>query len=76
MVLDLDKTDPANWSNTPFDTGLTNYTDAEIWEVHIRDFSNKISTSKYKGKYLAFTENALTNANGIAVGVDLSIIHN
>lgn len=70
MVLDLDKTDPEGWSGEAFDTGLENYTDAEIWEVHVRDFSNKITSSKYKGKYLAFTETGLTNANGIPVGVD------
>lgn len=70
MVINLDKTDPTGWSNLPFDTGLENYTDAEIWEVHIRDFSNKISSSNYKGKYLAFTETGLENGNGIPVGVD------
>ncbi|MDE7439724.1 MAG: type I pullulanase [Clostridia bacterium] len=70
MVLDLDKTDPEGWSNTPFDSGIENYTDAEIWEVHVRDFSNKITNSQYKGKYLAFTETGLKNANGISVGVD------
>ncbi len=69
MVLDLDKTDPVGWSGASFDTGLNNYTDAQIWEVHIRDFSNKISGSKYKGKYLAFTETGLTE-NGVPVGVD------
>ncbi len=70
MVLNLDKTDPDGWTNEPFDSGLENYTDAEIWEVHIRDFSNKITNSEYKGKYLAFTETGLKNANGIPVGVD------
>ena len=69
MILNLDKTDPVGWSNTPFDTGLENYTDAEIWEVHIRDFSNKITSSNYKGKYLAFTETGL-KMNGVSVGVD------
>lgn len=69
MILDLDKTDPDGWSNTPFDSGLENYTDAEIWEVHIRDFSNKITPSRYKGKYLAFTETGL-KMNGVLVGVD------
>lgn len=70
MVLNLSKTDPDGWSDTPFDAQVKNYTDAEIWEVHVRDFSNKISTSRYKGKYLAFTETGLKNANGISVGVD------
>ena len=71
MILDLDETDPAGWTTTPFDNpNVENYTDAQIWEVHIRDFSNTIESSKYKGKYLAFTETGLTNENGIPVGLD------
>ena len=71
MILDLDKTDPDGWDSTPFDNpAVENYTDAEIWEIHIRDFSNKISSSQYKGKYLAFTETGLTNSSGMPVGID------
>ncbi len=71
MILDLDKTDPENWNGNPFEVpNVENYTDAQIWEVHIRDFSNKIESFKHKGKYLAFTETGLKNANGKAVGVD------
>ncbi|MGN0814136.1 MAG: type I pullulanase [Candidatus Coproplasma sp.] len=71
MILDLDSTDPEGWTNVPFDNpAVENYTDAEIWEVHVRDFSNKIESSQYKGKYLAFTETGLTNENGLPVGVD------
>lgn len=74
MIVDLDKTDPAGWTNNLFvpktaTGGKFNYTDAELWEIHVRDFSNKITNSKYKGKYLAFTETGLTE-NGIPVGVD------
>jgi len=71
MIVDLDATDPDGWSNEPFDNpNVENYTDAQIWEVHIRDFSNKITDSKYKGKYLAFTETGLKNKNNIPVGID------
>ena len=69
MVVDLDLTDPAGWDNDQVVT-LEKYTDATIWEVHVRDFSNTITTSKYPGKYLAFTERGLTNSAGISVGVD------
>ncbi len=69
MVIDLDKTDPAGWENDKV-VELESYTDAILWEVHVRDFSNKISQSNYKGKYLAFTEKGLTNAAGISVGMD------
>ena len=69
MVVDLSTTDPENW-DTSFKTGITSYSEAVIWEVHVRDFSNTINDSQYKGKYLAFTERGLTNENGISVGVD------
>ena len=73
MVVDLDKTNPANWDDANFDPKMDNYSDAFIWEIHIRDFSNQISTSKYPGKYLAFTETGLTNQHGVSVGVDYLI---
>ena len=70
MVVDLDQTNPEGWTDVNFDSGIKSYSDAVIWEVHVRDFSNKISSSKYKGKYLAFTERGLTNSAGVPVGVD------
>ncbi len=74
MVVDLDSTDPEGWeADRAFTTGIDNYTDATIWEVHVRDFSNKISSSQYKGKYLAFTEKGLTNSAGVPVGIDYLI---
>ena len=72
MILDMDSaaTKPTNWSTENFvPANYENYTDAEIWEVHIRDFSNQIKASQYKGKYLAFTEKGLTE-NGVPVGID------
>ena len=69
MVIDLDSTDPADWENDKVVT-LEKYTDATIWEIHVRDFSNTIAESQYKGKYLAFTEHGLSNASGVSVGVD------
>ena len=76
MVVDLDKTNPNGWTDDNFDPTLggtvnfDSYSDAFIWEIHIRDFSNMLESSQYKGKYLAFTETGLTNANGIPAGVD------
>ncbi len=70
MVIDLSLTDPEGFRDEAFDPGLSSYRDAVIWEVHVRDFSNRISASQYPGKYLAFTETGLTNAAGEAVGVD------
>ena len=70
MVIDLVSTDPEGFRDETFDLGLTSYRDAVIWEVHVRDFSNRIASSQYPGKYLAFTETGLTNAAGLPVGVD------
>jgi pullulanase len=69
MVVDLSRTNPDGWG-ADFSTGIDSYSDAIIWEVHVRDFSNKIAASQYKGKYLAFTERGLVNENGESVGVD------
>ena len=70
MVVDLSRTNPDGWKSDNFATGIKTYSDAVIWEVHVRDFSNKIASSDYKGKYLAFTERGLVNEHGQPVGVD------
>ena len=70
MVIDLDSTDPVGFENDTFYSDLETYQDAVIWEVHVRDFSNRIEGSSYPGKYLAFTETGLKNASGEPVGVD------
>ncbi len=69
MVVDLSRTNPDGWGSVSYMT-TARYTDAIIWEVHVRDFSNKISQSRYKGKFMAFTERGLKNSAGISVGVD------
>ena len=70
MVIDLDTTDPEGFADDTFVDSIESYRDAIIWEVHVRDFSNRIEGSKYPGKYLAFTEKGLKNASGEAVGID------
>ncbi len=70
MVTDLRQTDPDGFRDSAFDSGIRTYEDAVIWEVHVRDFSNCLSSSAFPGKYLAFTETGLTNASGIPAGVD------
>ncbi len=70
MVVDLALTNPEGWGEHSFTSSIDSYSDAIIWEVHVRDFSNKIASSQYKGKYLAFTERGLTNEHGQPVGVD------
>ena len=70
MVVDLSLTDPEGWEKATLADPVDHYTEAIIWEVHVRDFSNTIASSRYPGKYLAFTETGLVNEHGEAVGVD------
>ena len=70
MVVDLALTNPDGWADDSVREDIKSYSDAVIWEVHVRDFSNMIEKSKYKGKYLAFTERGLKNEHGQSVGID------
>ncbi|MGN1113078.1 MAG: type I pullulanase, partial [Acutalibacteraceae bacterium] len=65
MVVDLDSTDPQGWENDAYQL-VPNQTDANIWEVHVKDFSYDASSGvseANRGKYLAFTEKG-TTVNG------------
>lgn len=64
MVADMDLTNPEGWNDDRYVDNIDSYSDAIVWEVHVRDFSNKDPQSKYKGKYLAFTETGHSNQNG------------
>lgn len=58
MVVDLDSTDPDNWENDKY-VLLNNSTEAIVWEIHVRDFSNQSNSGiseEHRGKFLAFTE--------------------
>ena len=77
MVVDLSLTNPEGWeADQKFSTNIDSYSDAIVWEIHIRDFSNKIdfgseeANEKYQGKYLAFTQEGLVNEHGVPVGID------
>lgn len=62
MIVDLDDTDPEEWSDDSFKR--VNYaSDAIVWEVSVRDFSAAESSGvseKNRGKFLAFTESDTT----------------
>ena len=80
VVVDLDRTDPAQWSaKKPAFSGKA--TDAIIYELHVRDLSMDSSSgipAADKGKYSAFTL-LNTTYNGIKTGVsaikDLGVTH-
>nr|WP_255882218.1 MULTISPECIES: type I pullulanase [unclassified Ruminococcus] len=65
MVIDLDSTDPDGWSSDKH-VLYSEQTDANIWEVQVRDFSISDTSGvsdAYQGKYLAFTQGG-TKVNG------------
>lgn len=65
MIVDLDSTDPEGWENDTYKL-VPNQTDANIWEIHVKDFSYDASSGvseANRGKYLAFTETG-TTVNG------------
>ena len=80
VVVDLAKTNPANWKKTkPAFSGKT--VDAVIYELHVRDFSIDASSgipAAHRGKFLAFT-NLNTSFNGQKTGIsaikDLGVTH-
>ena len=76
MVIDLDSTDPEGWENDTNPNAGLNFTDAVIWELHVRDFSIDTSSGisdSNRGKYLAFTEEGTTNSAGQSTGVDYMV---
>lgn len=70
MVVDLATTNPENFISDAYQAIIDTYSNAVVWEVHVRDFSNMNPQSKYKGKYLAFTETGLKNSSGFSTGID------
>lgn len=69
MIYNPQKTNPENWKN---DKGpvLHSFTDAIIYEIHVRDFSiAENSEIKNKGKYLGFTEERTKTRAGISTGL-------
>ena len=70
MVVSLPETDPEGFSADTFCSSVNAYNEAVIWEVHVRDFSDMLASSRYPGKYLAFTESGLTNSSGEPAGLD------
>ncbi len=79
MIFNPQKTNPANWE-TDSNPKLKNFTDAVIYEVHVRDFSvAENSGIQYKGKFLGFTEENTQTQNGTATGLshlkELGVTH-
>lgn len=73
MVLDLNSTDPEGWDNDRNPNPLKSYTDAVLYELHVRDFSideaSGISIPN-RGKFLGLTEHGTHTPNGTPTGLD------
>ena len=73
MVIDLDSTDPKGWERDDNPNKLRSYTDAVLYELHVRDFSIDPSSgvsSANRGKFLALTETGTKTAKGTPTGID------
>ncbi len=70
MVVDLSRTDPDGWDGDR-PVKLDSYTDAVIYELHVRDFSSDESGNfMLRGKFGAFCEKGVTNGFSDVIGLD------
>lgn len=81
MVINFDNTNPNNWTYGSRPDTMTNYTDAIIYEIHVRDYTTHESwngTEAYRGKFLGLTERG-TSFQGVTTGldhiIDLGVTH-
>ncbi|MEM8782286.1 MAG: type I pullulanase [Planctomycetota bacterium] len=75
VVLDMDRTDPAGWGETP--NPLVEYkTDEVIYEVHVRDYSvfDETAPESIRGKYLGMIHENSGDAS-FADGVSTGLTH-
>lgn len=71
MVIDLASTNPEGWDNDSNPNADMPYTDAIIYELHIRDLSSDSSSGiTNTGKFLGLTETGTTTSGGIPTGID------
>ena len=73
MIIDLNSTNPKGWDKDRNPNPLKSYTDAILYELHVRDFSidetSGVSPAN-RGKYLAFTENGTKTPSGAPTCMD------
>lgn len=73
MIIDLKSTDPQEWEWDKNPNPLKSYTDAILYELHVRDFSiadNSGVSAANRGKFLALTERGTKTPEGTATGLD------
>lgn len=70
MVVNMKSCDPPGWAEQDY-VPLAHYTDACVYELHVRDFSIDSSGNFcYKGRFLGFIEKGVLNAAGDSIGID------
>ena len=77
-IIDLKDTDPKGWHSHKIPKA-NNFTDAIIYEVHVKDFTGSITSGvEHRGKYLGFAEDG-SNYKGFKTGIshlkELGITH-
>lgn len=71
MVIDLASTNPKNWHKDADPHAGQDFTDAVIYELHVRDLSCDESAGiRDKGKFLGLIQRGTTNGSGIPTGLD------
>ena len=73
MVLDMASTNPKGWDKDGNPNKLRAYTDAVLYELHVRDFSIDDSSGiskAHQGKFLGLTETGTTTPKGTPTGLD------
>ena len=73
MIIDLDATDPEGWDTDKNPNADLAYTDAIIYELHVRDASIHESSGvkdELKGKFLALIESGTKTAGGVPTVLD------
>lgn len=70
MVLDLASTNPEGWEQDTNPNAGLKFTDAIIYEAHIRDLTAGDTGVTNKGKYLGVVEAGTASSNGIPTGLD------
>ena len=71
MVIDLKSTDPVGWDQDQDPNAGLAFTDAVIYELHVRDLSvSRFSGIRNKGKFLGLIETGTKTRSGIPTGLD------
>lgn len=71
MVIDLESTNPPGWDGDRNPHAGENFTDAVIYELHVRDLSSDPGSGiHHTGKFLGMIETGTCNSQGVPTGVD------